>query len=231
MERSDLLKDNGAIFTEVGKAMNKVANKNVRVCVVGNPANTNTLIAAANAPDLNPANFTAMTRLDHNRGLGQLANKANCSVDDITQFAIWGNHSPTMYPDISHCSINGKDARGVISDDAWVSDDFTPCVQKRGAAIIAARGASSAASAGSACIDHIRDWVNGTNGQWTSMAVPSDGSYGVESGLYFSYPVVCAGGEYSVVKGLSIDEHSAAMIEKTKKELLEERDAVRHLLP
>jgi len=233
MERSDLLKDNGAIFSAVGKAMNKHANKNIKTCVVGNPANTNCLIAAANAPDINPANFTAMTRLDHNRGLGQLAIKTNCSVNDISKFCIWGNHSPTMYPDITHCSINGKKAIDAISNDTkWLTGDFMPTVQKRGAAIIAARGASSAASAGAACIDHIRDWHAGTGGAWTSMAVHTDGTqYGVPKGLYFSFPVTCTPGSYSIVKGLTVDKFSQENIDKTTKELIEERDAVKHLIP
>jgi malate dehydrogenase len=231
MERADLLKDNGKIFTSVGQALNKSASRDVKVCVVGNPANTNCLIAASNAPDLKPENFTAMTRLDHNRGLAQIAGKTGCHIDDVVNFAVWGNHSPTMYPSLAHASINGKNALDVITDKEWITGNFYPTVQQRGAAIIKARGASSAASAGSACIDHVRDWFSGDNKTWTSMAVQTDGSYGIESGLIFSFPVTCGGGSFSIVQDLPIDEHSAEMIAKTKKELMDERDAVRELLP
>lgn len=230
MERGDLLKDNGAIFSTQGAALNKVAARNVRVVVVGNPANTNALIAAHNAPDLDPSQFSAMTRLDHNRGLAQLAAKAGVNTTDIERFAIWGNHSSTQYPDVSHATIGGKWAKDVINDEKWIRDTFIPNVQQRGAAIIKARGQSSAMSAASSAIDHIRDWMLGTNGQWTSMAVPSDGSYGCEPGVYFSQPVVCANGGFARVQDIPLDEYSAAKIEASRKELFEERDAVKALL-
>eukprot|EP00741_Cyanophora_paradoxa_P022320 tig00021441_g21549.t1 len=229
MERADLMKDNAKIFVEQGKALNQVAKKTCKVVVVGNPANTNCLIAATYAPNLDPRNFSAMTRLDHNRGLGQLAKKCNVGVDQISKFAIWGNHSPTMYPDISHCLIDGKPAKSLV-DEKWLKEVFMPCVQKRGAAIIAARGASSAASAASAAIDHMRDWVLGTNGAWTSMAVYSEGKYNTPKGVYYSYPLTTANGSYSVVEGLSVDAFSAECMAKTGKELLEERDLVKDFL-
>jgi malate dehydrogenase len=231
MERADLLKDNGALFAPIGKAMSDVAKKSVKCIVVGNPANTNCLIAASNAPNLKPENFSAMTRLDHNRALAQLSNKTGCSVTDIEKLCIWGNHSASMYPDIAHASIKGKPAAAVLNDEAWYKKTFIPTVAQRGAAIIAARGLSSAASAGGSAIDHIRDWALGTNGKWTSMAVHTDGSaYGIDKGLYYSFPVTCANGKYEIVQNLPISQFSAEMMEKTKKELLEERDFVKHLI-
>jgi len=231
MERGDLLMANAAIFSAQGKALNAVANRDtIRVLVVGNPANTNALIAARNAPNIDPKRFTAMTRLDHNRGVAQLASKTGVTVNDIEKFAIWGNHSATQYPDISNTLIKGKPARGVINDDAWVKDTFIPAVQQRGAAIIAARGASSAASAGSSAIDHMRDWTHGTNGQWTSMGVYSDGSYGADKGLYFSFPVVCKNGNYEIVQGLKLDDFSKERFEATRKELLGEKAGVESML-
>jgi len=231
MERGDLLMANAAIFSSQGKALNAVANRDtLRVIVVGNPANTNCLIAARNAPNIDPKRFTAMTRLDHNRGLAQLAAKAGCLVTDIEKFTIWGNHSATQYPDISNATINGKSVKQVINDEKWVTGTFIPAVQQRGAAIIAARGLSSAASAGSSAIDHLRDWTNGTNGQWTSMAVYSDGSYGADKGLYFSFPVVCKNGNYEVVPDLTLDTFSKDRVETTRKELLAEKAAVESML-
>jgi len=231
MERADLLKANAAIFSEQGKAINKYANpNNLRVVVVGNPANTNAYIVANNANKFDPKSFTAMTKLDHNRGLAQLSEKLSVPVSSIKKFAIWGNHSSTQYPDISHTLINDKSASSLL-EQAWVRNTFIPTVQKRGAAIIEARGSSSAASAASACIDHIREWVHGTNGEWTSMAVLSDKSYGATQGLYFSYPVVCENGAYSIVRDVAIDKFSAEKIEASHKELLSERDAVNEFLP
>jgi len=232
MERGDLLSANGDIFSAQGKSLNAVANRDtLRVLVVGNPANTNCLIAARNAPNIDPKRFTAMTRLDHNRGLAQLAQKTGTTVNDIEKLAIWGNHSATLFPDISNTTIKGKAAKQLINDDAWVKDTFIPVVQQRGAAIIAARGASSAFSAASSAIDHIRDWVHGTKGQWTSMAVYSDGSYGADKGLYFSFPVTCENGEYKIVQGLQLDSFSKDRFEKTRQELLSEKAAVESLLP
>jgi len=232
MERGDLLKDNGAIFAPIGKAMSEVAKRTCKTIVVGNPANTNCLIAASNCPNIKPENFSAMTRLDHNRALAQLAAKAKCSVTDIAKLIIWGNHSATQYPDLSHCTIKGQSAKSVVNDDAWVKKTFIPTVAQRGAAIIAARGLSSAASAAGSAIDHIRDWALGTNGAWTSMAIytNSGAPYGIDKGLYYSFPVICTPGDYKIVEGLSIDSFSAEMMEKTKKELLEERDFVKHLI-
>jgi len=229
MERGDLLKANGAIFSVQGKALNDRAARDVKVLVVGNPANTNAYIAANNAPKLDPKNFTAMTRLDHNRGLAQLAEKTGKPVTSIKRFVIWGNHSATQYPDISHTQIEEKWARELVPKE-WVEKEFIPTVQQRGAAIINARGSSSAASAASSAIDHIRDWVHGTNGEWTSMAVHSDGSYGVTPGLYFSYPVVTQESNYSIVQNVPIDEFSAKRLEITHKELLSERDAVKDMI-
>lgn len=229
MERNDLLRDNAAIFSVQGKALNEVANRNVKVLVVGNPANTNALIAASNAPNINPRNFSAMTRLDHNRGLAQLALHLNTNVSKIEKFCIWGNHSSTQYPDISHALIDGKPARQLL-EEKWVRETFIPTVQKRGAAIIEARGASSAASAASAAIDHMRDWIRGTNGQWVSMAVWSEGLYGESKGTYFSYPVICKNGDYQIVKGLTIDAFSRARLDETNKELLSEKEAVLNML-
>ncbi|HEX7029519.1 MAG TPA: malate dehydrogenase, partial [Gammaproteobacteria bacterium] len=204
MERKDLLEANGRIFGPQGKAMNDHASRDIKVLVVGNPANTNALIAMANAPDLNPKNFTAMTRLDHNRAMAQLAEKTGKHVNDIAGMIIWGNHSSTQYPDIAHCTVDGEKAKSLV-DDAWYRETFIPTVQQRGAAIIKARGASSAASAASAAIDHMRDWALGTNGETVSMAVPSDGSYGIGEGVIYSYPVTCRNGEYEIVQGLDID--------------------------
>jgi len=230
MERADLLKDNGKIFAEQGKAINATAKTTCRVLVVGNPANTNAMITAHYASKLPKNHITAMTRLDHNRGLAQLAEKTKSSVTDIERFAIWGNHSATQYPDISHTQIKGKWAKEVINDDKWVKDVFVPAVQQRGAAIIAARGLSSAASAASSAVDHVHDWMFGTGGKWTSMAVPSDGSYGVEKGLWYSYPVTTKDGEYSIIGNVPIDPYSAEKMEATHKELKGERDAVANLL-
>jgi len=231
MERNDLLKDNAALFATQGKALNKTAKKDVRVLVVGNPANTNALIASHNAPDINPANFTAMTRLDHNRAIAQLAIKTKTAdTGDIERLAIWGNHSSTMYPDISHTLIKGKWAKQIINDDSWITNTFIPTVQKRGAAIIEARGASSAASAASAAIDHMHDWVLGSNGKWVSMAIPSDGTYGIEAGVYCSYPVICDNGHYYRITNVPVDRFSAERIEISRKELFEERNAVASLL-
>jgi malate dehydrogenase len=230
MERKDLLLANAAIFSAQGKAMNEVADRNIRVLVVGNPANTNALIARANAKDLNPRNFTAMTRLDHNRGLSQLAEKTGSHTTDIRKFTIWGNHSSTQYPDISHTLVGGKAAKSLV-DQKWVEKTFIPIVQQRGAAIIKARGASSAASAAAAAIDHVHTWVKGTpDGDWVSMAVPSDGSYGIREGLIYSYPVTTKDGEYSIVQGLSVDEFSRKRMDDSEKELREERDGVKDLL-
>lgn len=229
MERADLLEANGQIFGPQGKAMNDHASRDVKVLVVGNPANTNALIAQAAAPDLNQANFTAMMRLDHNRALAQLAEKTGSTTPNIEQMVVWGNHSATQYPDLHHTSVDGKAAMDMIEQD-WYENDFIPTVQQRGAAIIKARGASSAASAASAAIDHIRDWVLGTDGKVVSMAVPSDGSYGIEPGIIFSYPVTCADGEYEIVQGLDINEFSQGKIDATEKELRDERAAVEKLL-
>ena len=230
MERKDLLEANAAIFSVQGKALNEHANRDVKVLVVGNPANTNALITQANAPDLDARNFTAMTRLDHNRAKAQLAAKTDSHVNDIKCMTIWGNHSATQYPDISHATVNGKAARELVVQE-WLVDDFIPVVQQRGAAIIKARGASSAASAASAAIDHMRDWVLGTpDGDWVSMAVPADGSYGVDAGVIYSYPVRCSGGDYEVVQGLDIDDFSRARMDETDKELREERSAIEALL-
>ncbi|RFA30219.1 malate dehydrogenase [Alkalilimnicola ehrlichii] len=231
MERKDLLEANAAIFSAQGKALNDVASRNVRVLVVGNPANTNALIAQRNAPDLDPRCFTAMTRLDHNRALAQLANKAGCHSNDIKKMTIWGNHSATQYPDISNALVNGKSAADLV-DEAWLVDDFIPTVQQRGAAIIKARGQSSAASAASAAIDHMRTWALGTeDGDWTSMGIPSDGSYGIEEGLIYSFPVTVKDGKYEIVQGLEISEFSRERMTVTEQELKEERDGVSHLLP
>jgi len=227
MERGDLLEANGGIFKPQGEAINAVAADDVRVLVVGNPANTNALIARTHAPDVPADRFTAMTRLDHNRALGQLAKKLAVPVSEIKKVAIWGNHSATQYPDISHAEINGKPAAEALSDDAWLRDTFIPTVAKRGAAIIEARGASSAASAASAAIDHVHTWVHGTpDGDWTSAAVLSDGSYGVREGLISSFPVIARDGKYEIVPGLEIDAFSRERIDASVGELIEERDAV-----
>ena len=230
MERKDLLLANAQIFSAQGKALNDVAARDVRVLVVGNPANTNALIAMKNAPSLKPQSFTAMTRLDHNRALSQLAEKTGSHVNDIQKMIIWGNHSATQYPDLNHCFVKGQPARSLVDAD-WIEKTFIPTVQQRGAAIIKARGASSAASAGSAAIDHIRDWFRGsTQGDWVSMGIPSDGSYGIPEGVIYSYPVVCRGGHYEIVQGLAIDEGSRKRMDATHQELLEERDGVKDLL-
>jgi malate dehydrogenase len=230
MERKDLLLANAQIFSAQGKAMNEVADRNIRVLVVGNPANTNALIARANAPQLNPRNFTAMTRLDHNRALSQLAEKTGARTTDIRKLTIWGNHSSTQYPDISHASVAGKSAKSLV-DQKWIEETFIPVVQQRGAAIIKARGASSAASAASAAIDHVHTWISGTGeGDWISMAVPSDGSYGIPEGVVYSYPVTTKNGEYAIVQGLAIDEFSRKRMDLSNVELREERDGVKDLL-
>ena len=230
MERKDLLLANAQIFSAQGKALDAVANRNVRVLVVGNPANTNALIAQRNAPGLNPRNFTAMVRLDHNRALAQLAEKTGAHVTRIRKVTIWGNHSSTQYPDITHTTVNGKPAPSLV-DQKWVAETFIPVVQQRGAAIIKARGQSSAASAASAAIDHVHDWVHGAqDGDWVSMAVPSDGSYGVPAGVIYGFPVVCKGGDYQIVQGLAINEFSRARMDATYKELLEEREGVKELI-
>ena len=230
MERKDLLLENAKIFSAQGKALNAVASPDVRVLVVGNPANTNSLIAQRNAPRLNPKNFTAMTRLDHNRARAQLALKSGVALADVRKLIIWGNHSGTQYPDLHHATVAGKNALAVV-DDAWFKETFIPTVQQRGAAIIKARGTSSAGSAASAAIDHVRDWVRGTApGDWVSMAVPSDGSYGIPEGVIYSYPVTCANGAYSIVQGLAVDEFSRAKLQATHAELLEERAGVADLI-
>ena len=230
MERKDLLLANAQIFSAQGKALNEVADRNVKVLVVGNPANTNALIARANAKDLNPRNFTAMTRLDHNRALSQLAEKTGTHTRDIRRMTVWGNHSSTQYPDINHALVGGKPARSLV-DDAWVEQTFIPVVQQRGAAVIKARGASSAASAASAAIDHVHTWVNGTReGDWVSMSVPSDGSYGIPEGVIYSYPVTTHNGEYRIVTGLQIDAASRKRMDATLAELREEREGVKSLL-
>lgn len=230
MERKDLLLANAQIFSAQGKALDAVADRNVRVLVVGNPANTNSLIAQANAKSLNPRNFTAMMRLDHNRAVAQLAEKTGKHVTDVRRMTIWGNHSATQYPDIAHATVAGKPAASLV-DRAWYEQTFIPVVQQRGAAIIKARGASSAASAASAAIDHVRTWVQGTgDGDWVSMAIPSDGSYGIPAGVIYSYPVTCKNGEYQIVQGLSVDEFSRKRMDATLAELREERDGVKDLL-
>ncbi|WP_416137663.1 malate dehydrogenase [Halomonas sp. HK25] len=229
MERKDLLEANAAIFSVQGKALNDNASRDVKVLVVGNPANTNALIASCNAPDLDAKQFTAMTRLDHNRALTQLAQKTGKHVTDVESMIIWGNHSATQYPDIAHCQVAGKPAAELVERD-WYENTFIPDVQQRGAAIIKARGASSAASAASSAIDHMRDWALGTNGQIVSMAIPSDGSYDVEPGIIYSYPVTCEGGKYEIVQGLEVDEFSRGKMKASEDELREERTAVEHLL-
>jgi malate dehydrogenase len=230
MERKDLLEANGAIFTVQGKALSDNAADDIRVLVVGNPANTNALIAMNNAPNIPNGRFTAMTRLDHNRAMAQLAAKTGTTVNDITKMTIWGNHSATQYPDLFHAEVGGRIAAEVVGDQGWLEGEFIPTVQQRGAAIIEARGLSSAASAANAAIDHVHDWVLGTpEGDWVSMAIPSDGSYGVPEGLMSSFPVTCSGGEYSIVQGLEIDEFSRGRIDATVAELVEERDTVAEL--
>jgi malate dehydrogenase len=231
MERKDLLLANAQIFSAQGRALDEAAHRSVKVLVVGNPANTNALIARANAKSLNPRNFTAMTRLDHNRAVAQLAAKTGAPVTAVRRMTIWGNHSSTQYPDISHCLVNGEAAAPRV-ERAWVEGTFIPAVQQRGAAIIKARGASSAASAASAAIDHVHNWVLGSaGGDWVSMAVPSDGSYDIAAGVIYSYPVTCKNGDYQIVQGLTIDAFSRARIDASHAELIEERDGVRDLLP
>ena len=230
MERSDLLEANGGIFKPQGEAINEVAADDIKVLVVGNPANTNALIAASAAPDVPADRFTAMTRLDHNRAIAQLANRLAKPVSAISNMTIWGNHSSTQYPDIFHAKVDGENARDAVDDDAWIENEFIPRVAGRGAEIIEARGASSAASAANAAIDHVRDWVLGTPaGNWTSMAIPSDGSYGVPEGIISSFPVTCADGEYTIVEGLEIDDFSRSRIDASAAELMEERQAVADL--
>ena len=230
MERADLLKGNAAIFSVQGKSLNDHASRDVKILVVGNPANTNALIAQQNAPDLNPANFTAMTRLDHNRALAQLAEKTGSHTNQIQHMTIWGNHSSTQYPDVSQVTIGDQDATDLI-DEQWVVDDFIPTVQQRGAAIIKARGLSSAASAASSAIDHMRDWALGTPGEdWVSMAIPADGSYDIEAGIIYSYPCRCSQGKYEIVQGLDISDFSRERMRATEDELREERAAVEDLL-
>jgi malate dehydrogenase len=230
MERSDLLAANGAIFTAQGAALSRSASRDVRVLVVGNPANTNALIAMHTAPDLDPRQITAMTRLDHNRAVRQLAQRVGASVASVRHMTIWGNHSTTQYPDLFHCEVDGRNAYELVGDHAWVEGTFIPTVAKRGAAIIEARGASSAASAASAAIDHVHDWALGTpEGDWVSMAVVSDGSYGVPEGLISSFPIRCSGGRWEIVQGLEIDDFSRARIDASAAELADERDAVRGL--
>ena len=230
MERKDLLEANGAIFTVQGKALNEVASRNVKILVVGNPANTNAYIAMKSAPGLARENFTAMLRLDHNRSLSQIAAKTGKPVDSIEKMIVWGNHSPTMYPDYRFATIGGQPAPNVVNDEKWYRETFLPTVGKRGAAIIEARGLSSAASAANAAIDHMHDWVTGTNGKWITMGIASDGSYGIPEGTIYGFPVTCAGGKYQMVKGLEIDEFSRGKMDATLKELMEERDGVKHLL-
>jgi len=230
MERKDLLEANAKIFSVQGKAINDNASRGIRVLVVGNPANTNALIASSNAPDIDPRNFTAMTRLDHNRAIAQLAARTDSHVSDIRRMIIWGNHSATQYPDISQALVNDQPASGLV-DQTWLVDEFIPVVQQRGAAIIAARGSSSAASAASAAIDHMRNWVSGSSpDDWVSMGVPADGSYGVEPGIIYSYPVRCSGGDWEIVQDLPVDEFSRSRMDATDAELREERAAVEHLL-
>ncbi|MDA9232128.1 malate dehydrogenase [Porticoccaceae bacterium] len=231
MERKDLLEANAAIFSAQGKALNDNASKDIKVLIVGNPANTNSLIAQRNAPDINPRQFTAMTRLDHNRAMSQIANKTGTTINDVTHMTIWGNHSATQYPDLHEAKVNGKPAIDMV-DQAWYENDFIPTVQQRGAAIIAARGASSAASAANAAIAHMRTWALGTaEGDWVSMGVYSDGSYGIAEGLIYSFPCTCKDGDWAIVQGLEINDFSRAKMTATETELAEERDAVQHLLP
>jgi malate dehydrogenase len=230
MERSDLLTINGKIFTGQGKALSDSAASDIKILVVGNPANTNCLIAMNNSPKIDPSRFTAMTRLDHNRAVGQLAGKLDVHVTDIKKMTIWGNHSATQYPDLFHCEVSGKNAAELVNDQAWLENDFIPTVQKRGAAIIEARGLSSAASAANAAVDHVRNWALGTGADdWVSMAVPSDGSYGVTEGLISGFPATCKNGEWSIVQGLDIDDFSRGRIDASVAELAEERDAVKEL--
>jgi malate dehydrogenase len=230
MERSDLLEANGGIFKPQGQALNDHATSDIKVLVVGNPANTNCLIAQSHAPDIPAERFTSMMRLDHNRAIAQLAAKMGVTVGDVTNMTVWGNHSPTQYPDIFHAKVKGKDAAAAVDDQQWLENDFIPTVQKRGAAVIEARGASSAASAANAAVDHVRDWVLGTaEGDWVSMGIPSDGSYGIDEGLIFGFPVTCSGGSYEVVQGLELNEFSQSRLDVTVKELKDERETVKRL--
>ena len=231
MERSDLITDNGKIFSALGAILNEVGSKDCKVCVVGNPANTNAYILKANAPNINPRNITALTRLDHNRALSQLASKTGSKVSDINRMVIWGNHSTTQVPDISYASIAGKAASDMV-DAAWAHDEFIPTVAKRGAAVISARGSSSAASAANGVIDHMASWVLGTpDGEWVSMAVPSDGSYGIDEGIIYSFPVECKDGDYTIVSDLDVNDAIKQKMLASQQELREERDTVAHLLP
>ena len=230
MERKDLLSANGGIFKPQGQAISKNAKKDVKVLVVGNPANTNALIALSNSSGVDPRQFTAMTRLDHNRAISQLAARVGRPVSSIKKMTVWGNHSTTQYPDLMHCEVDGKPAKSLVNDDKWIDETFIPTVAKRGAAVIKARGASSAASAANAAIDHVRSWALGTPaGDWVSMSVPSDGSYDIPEGLVSSFPCTCSGGKYQIVQGLAIDDYSRAKIATSVAELNEERDAVRAL--
>jgi malate dehydrogenase len=230
MERSDLLEANGGIFKPQGKALNDHAASDIKVLVVGNPANTNCLIAQQNAPDIPAERFTSMMRLDHNRAIAQLAAKANAQVSEVTNMTVWGNHSPTQYPDIFNAKVKGKNAAEAVDDQDWLENDFLPTVQKRGAAVIDARGASSAASAANAAVDHVRDWVLGTaDGDWVSMGIPSDGSYGIDEGLISGFPVTCSNGSYEVVQGLELNDFSRSKLEATVKELAQERDTIKEL--
>ncbi len=230
MERSDLLEANGGIFKPQGRALNDHAASDIKVLVVGNPANTNCLIARSNAPDIPAERFTSMMRLDHNRAIAQLAAKVSARVSEVTNMSVWGNHSPTQYPDIFHAMVKGQNAAEAANDQEWLENDFLPTVQKRGAAVIEARGASSAASAANAAVGHVRDWVQGTpEGDWVSMGVPSDGSYGIDEGLIFGFPVTCSGGSYELVRGLEFNDFSKARLDVTVNELKEEREAVKEL--
>ena len=231
MERKDLLEANGKIFAPQGQALDRVAERNVKVLVVGNPANTNCLIAMKNAPSLKPSQFTGMMRLDHNRAVSQLAHKVQKPVSSIRKVTVWGNHSATQYPDVFQAEADGKKLWPLINDQAWLENTFIPTVQKRGATVIDARGLSSAASAANAAIDHVRDWLSGSrDGDWVTMGVPSDGSYGIAEGVIYGYPVTCRNGSYQIVKGVEISEFSRKRMDATLKELHEERDSVRHLL-
>jgi malate dehydrogenase len=230
MERSDLLEANGGIFKPQGKALNDHAASDIKVLVVGNPANTNCLIAQQNAPDIPAERFTSMMRLDHNRAIAQLASKSSAPVSDVTNMTVWGNHSPTQYPDIFHAKVKGKNAAETVNDQDWLENDFIPTVQKRGTAVIEARGASSAASAANAAVDHVRDWVLGTrDGDWVSMGIPSDGSYGVDEGLISGFPVTCSNGSYEVVQGLELNDFSRSRLDKTVNELKDERETIMRL--
>jgi malate dehydrogenase len=231
MERKDLLEANGRIFAPQGQALSEVASRDVKVLVVGNPANTNCLIAMRNAPALKPSNFSAMMRLDHNRALTQVAQKTGKPVSAVRRMTIWGNHSATQYPDIFHCEVDGRKVWPMVNDQTWLEKEFIPTIQKRGAAIIEARGLSSAASAANAAMDHIRDWVHGTpQDDWVSMGLPSDGSYGIPEGVIYGYPAVCRGGRYEIVQGLEVSDFSRTRMQATLKELEEERDSIRSLL-